>query len=149
MTIYTNPGFTFAGQIGYSKDEIDSRLRNKANTAQVFTKTEISGRFEDVENQISTINAQIAALPDNVYEVETQIISANYTTTLEYTFLDPGASNYDVSYGVTNLGEKFTVTNISTGAGILTLVDISPSVAVNPGETVSAIYDGTVWRQIF
>lgn len=141
MTIYTTPGFTFAGQIGYSKDEIDQRLKLKANAAQVFNKEEVAERFAGIEAETQTA---LAILSNSV---DVQTLSGNYSVTKKFNFLDPNSGAYAVTFPVTpSIGTEIIVKNTGT-AGTLDITDLS-SKTVSIGEVTHAVFDGTVWQDI-
>ena len=155
MTQYTNPGFSFAGQIGYGKEEIDQRLAQKANTAQVYSTLEVDERVNTLDANISTVSAQVAtlsadvaALQSNVYTAERTAITGTTAVTNEYSFFDPAGSAYDVTLPTSPvLGERYVIKNIDAGAGTLTVTNFG-SLVLNSTEFLIVVYDGTDWQQL-
>lgn len=141
MTIYTSPGFTFAGQIGYSKEEIDQRLQLKANAAQVFNKEEVSERFAAIEAATQTA----LALLNNSVEVKT--LTADLDITKKFNLLDPSGGSFSVFLPFpTPIGSEIIIKNTGSSLGDIFIDDISKT--VNNDEVTRVVYDGTNWVDI-
>ena len=66
MTSYLSPAYTFNGQIGYSREEIDKALNRKANLANILNKLEVLERFSVVNADINGLDARITQLIDDI-----------------------------------------------------------------------------------